>query len=127
MPLQLRINLWQSISQVNDFSPKIHNAMASVTKYHVLFYGTPDGYQDNRAQIALYDGATVLGYVRFHDAGMPFPNDSQSGGRITMHLPSDMFQNVIDVLRNESPIQYYFSAGHAFLGFAGTEPVGEGE
>ncbi len=100
--------------------------MANVTQYHVLFYGSADGYQNNRAQICVYNGATVLGYVRFHDSGMPFPNDSQSGGLITMHLPSTMFENVLDVLRNEKPINYYFASGHAFLGTS-TEPVGEGE
>ena len=101
--------------------------MPAVTKYHVLFYGTSNGYQGNRAQISLYNGSTVLGYVRFHDAGMPFPNDSQSGRLITMHLPSAMFENVIDMLRNESPINYYFASGQAFLGTGSTEPVGEGE
>jgi hypothetical protein len=100
--------------------------MANVSQYHVLFYGTSDGYQDNRAQISLYDGSNVLGYVRFHDPGMPFPNDSQSGGQIIMHLPSTMFENVLNVLRNETPIDYYFASGHAFLGTS-TEPVGEAE
>lgn len=100
--------------------------MANVTQYHVLFYSTADGYRDNRAQITLYQGNTVLGYVRFHDAGMSFPNDSQSSGKIIMHLPSHMFENVIDILRNEKPINFYFSAGHAFLGTS-TEPVGEAE
>lgn len=100
--------------------------MADVSKYHVLFYGSTDGYQNNRAQITLYDGSKVLGYVRFHDAGMPFPNDSQSGGLITMHLPSHMFEIVLNVLRHESPINYYFASSHAFLGTS-TEPVGEGE
>ncbi len=100
--------------------------MANVTQYHILFYGSSGGYIDCRAQIALYDGANVLGYVRFHDPAMPFPNDSDSGSRITMHLPSTMFENVLNVLRNEKPINYYFVSGHAFLGTS-TEPVGEGE
>ncbi len=98
--------------------------MANVTQYHVLFYGSSDGYQGNRAQITLYDGTAVLGYVRFHDPNMAFPNDSQSGAQIIMHQPSTMFQNVIDVLRNEKPINYYFAAGRAFVGTS-TEPVGE--
>jgi len=102
--------------------------MATVTQYHVLFYGTDDGYNDSRAQISLFSsGSAVLGYVRFHDDGMPFPADSQSPtGQIIMHLPSAMFENVIDVLRNEKPINYYFVSGHAFLGTS-TEPVGEAE
>ena len=100
--------------------------MAIATQYHVLFYGTDDGYSDNRAQIALYSGSSVLGYIRFHDEGMPFPADSESGGLITMHLPSSMFENVIGVLRHEKPINFYFVSGHAFLGTS-TEPVGEEE
>src|SRR5262245_55160373 len=102
--------------------------MANVTQYHVLVYGSPDGYQGLRAQITPYDGGNVLGYIRFHDPGMPFPTDSvDGGGRILMHQPSANFINVLDLLRNEKPITYYFAAGRAFLGTGSTEPVGEGE
>jgi len=100
--------------------------MANVTQYHVLFYGSPDGYQNTRAQISLFDGSKTVAYVRFHDAGMPFPNDSQSTASIIMHLPTAMFENVLDVLRNEKPINCYFAAGRAFLGTS-SEAVGEGE
>jgi hypothetical protein len=100
--------------------------MANVTNYHVLFYGGPDGYQTNRAQIALYDGNIVVAFVRFNDPGMVFETDYIDGNIIRMHLPSTMFENVIDVLRNEKPVNVYFSAGRAFLG-TGTEPVGEAE
>jgi len=100
--------------------------MANVTGYSVLCYGTADGYQSNRAQIQLNDGATVLGWVRFHDPDMTFPNDSESAGKIIMHLPTSMFHSVLDMLRNEEPITYYFTAGHAFLG-TGMEEVGEEE
>jgi hypothetical protein len=98
----------------------------AVTQYHILFYGSSTGYQGSRAQIALYDGTNVIGYVRFHDPAMTFPDDSQLGGRIYMHLPSSMFENVLDVLRNEKPINYYFASSRAFLGTS-TEPVGEAE
>jgi hypothetical protein len=100
--------------------------MESVTQYHVLFYGTDDGYLESRAQIALFTGAAVLGYIRFHDPGMPFPADSQSGRLIIMHQTSAMFPNVLDVLRNEKPIYFYFTSGHAFLATT-TEPIGEAE
>jgi hypothetical protein len=100
--------------------------MANVTQYSVLFYGTPDGYLDCRAQIQVGDGQNVLGWIRFHDQGMPFPADSVTAGKIIMHVPSSMFENIIDVLRNEKPINYYFASNHAFLGTS-TEPVGEGE
>jgi hypothetical protein len=98
----------------------------TVTQYQVLFYGSPTGYQGSRAQITLYNGTAVLGYVRFHDLSMAFPDDSQQAGKIDMHLPSSMFDSVLDVLRNEKPVNYYFTSSRAFLGTL-AEPVGEAE
>jgi hypothetical protein len=98
-----------------------------VANYHILFYGSPGGYQTNRAQIALYDdGGNTVAYVRFNDPGMFFENDYESDGIIRMHLPSAMFENVLDVLRNEKPIYIYFTSGRAFLATS-SEPVGEAE
>lgn len=98
-----------------------------VKNYHVLVYGSPVGYQTNRAQISLYgsSGKTVA-YLRFNDPGMNFENDSESGGRIKMHLPSTMFENVLDILRNEKPVYIYFAQGRGFLSTS-KEPVGEEE
>lgn len=98
-----------------------------VKNYHILFYGSPEGYQTNRAQIALYgpDGKTVA-FLRFNDPGMTFENDYESGGIIRMHLPSAMFSNVLDVLRNEKPVYIYFAQNRGFLSTS-KEPVGEGE
>ncbi|HSE36057.1 MAG TPA: hypothetical protein VLG74_02070 [Blastocatellia bacterium] len=102
--------------------------MAEVASYHILFYGGPDGYQTNRAQIQLSDASgQTLAWVRFNDPGMFFEADSNSGGIIRMHLPSAMFQSVLDVLRNEKPIHIYFAQNRGFLGTAANEPVGEGE
>ena len=101
--------------------------MPAVKDYHVLFYGGPNGYQTNRAQIALYNASgTVIAYLRFEDPNMAFPSDSESKGVIYMHLPSSQLCCVLDVLRNEDPINVYFVGGHAFLGTS-KEPVGEGE
>lgn len=99
-----------------------------IEKYHVLFYGSPTGYRNNRAQIALYgtDGKTKA-YIRFHDPDHSFPEDTETGsGRFVMHLPTSSFQDVIDVLRNESGTYVYMAAGRVFLGTA-KEPIGEGE
>lgn len=100
--------------------------MSAVTQYTVAFYGTQDGYQYRRAQINLKDGNTLVGYIYFHDEGMPFPDDSEGNGVITLHLPSSMFENVLDVLRNEEPVHILFGAGHARL-ITDIEPVGESE
>lgn len=101
--------------------------MPAVASYSVLFYGSPEGYQTNRAQIQLMDAAgKSVAWVRFNDPGMIFENDAEENGIIRMHLPSTMFQNVLDVLRHEKPINVYFAQGRGFLG-TGAEPVGEGE
>jgi len=98
-----------------------------VKKYHILFYGSPQGYQTNRAQICLYDkNDKPVAYVRFNDPGMFFENDYQSGGIIRMHMPSAMFENVLDVLRNEKPVYIYFAQNRGFLSTS-KEPIGEGE
>jgi hypothetical protein len=98
-----------------------------VKSYHILFYGSLEGYQSNRAQIVLYgpEGEPAA-YVRFHDQGMNFEHDSESEGIIRMHLPSSVFHSVVDVLRNEKPVFIYFAQGKGFLSTS-TEPVGEGE
>jgi len=98
-----------------------------VESYSVLFYGSPSGYQTNRVQIQLSDSnGKTLAWIRFNDPGMFFENDYESGGIIRMHLPSTMFQNVLDVLRNEKPVYIYFVQNRAFLGTS-KEPIGEGE
>jgi hypothetical protein len=101
--------------------------MAAVTKYHVLVYGGEDGHQTNRAQIALYGVKGVVAYIRFNDPGMAFEADYEQNGIIRMHLPSSMFDGVLNVLQNEKPVHVYFVSDKAFFGTASTEPVGEEE
>ena len=101
--------------------------MANVTNYHVLFYGSPSGYQNLRAQITLFDANKVLAYVRFKDEGMVAEEDYSSDGIIRMFLPVNMYGNTIDLLRNEKPIQVDFRAGKGLLSTSSKEMVGEGE
>ena len=98
-----------------------------IKNYHILFYGSPEGYQTNRAQIALYDATgSTAAFLRFNDPGMFFESDFLLGTIIVMHLPSAMFENVLDVLRNEAPVYIYFAAGRGFLSTS-QEPIGEAE
>ena len=99
----------------------------NVTSYHILIYGSAQGYQTNRAQIQLKNGNTVVAWIRFNDPDMVFEADSNTGGIIKMHLPSTMFQSVLDILRNEKPINIYFAQGRGFFGTSTSEPVGEAE
>jgi hypothetical protein len=99
--------------------------MAEVASYNLLFYGGPEGYQTNRAQIQLSDAnGETLAWVRFNDPDMIFENDYEDEGIVRMHLPSAMFHSVLDVLRHEEPIEVYFIGGQSFLGTI-TAPVGE--
>lgn len=100
--------------------------MANVTRYKILIYGSSEGYNGNRAQIALYDGSNVVGFVRFHDRGMPFPDDEKQQDKTIMHLPATMFGDVVDILRNERPVELNYRMERAFFGTS-DEPVGEGE
>ena len=101
--------------------------MAEVTGYSILVYGGPDGYQTNRSQIQLTGvGDTVLAWVRFNDPGMNFEADYMADDIIRMHLPSVMFQSVLDILRNEKPLNIYFAQNRGFFGTS-SEPVGEEE
>ena len=60
---------------------------AEVAKYHILFYGSPSGYQTNRAQIALFDSSgNPVAYVRFNDPGMFFEDDYEE--RDHSHAPA---------------------------------------
>lgn len=98
-----------------------------VKDYHILCYGSPKGYQSNRAQISLYDASgKTRAYLRFNDPGMFFEADYESNGIIRMHLPSSMFQNILDILRNEKPIYIYFVQNRGFLSTS-KEPIGEAE
>lgn len=101
--------------------------MQEVKSYSIIFYGGPDGYQSNRAQIQLHgDEKKALAWVRFSDPGTAPKEDSNVGGTIRMHLPSTMFQSVLDVLRNEKPVFIRFVQKRGFLSTA-QELVGEGE
>ena len=99
--------------------------MAKVSKYSILFYSGEQGYQNNRAQITLADAAgNSLAFVRFKDPGMPYELDTETGGVITMHLPSAMFQSFLDAIRNEKT-DIYYQIGKAFL-FAKLRRAGQG-
>lgn len=89
---------------------------AEITEYQVFFFGSPAGFETNRVQVRLLDRqGKVIGWVRFSDPGMFFEDDYESGGVINMHMPSGMFQGVLDVLRNEKPLYLYFAQNRAFL------------
>ncbi|MEY5097957.1 MAG: hypothetical protein RJA36_676 [Pseudomonadota bacterium] len=101
--------------------------MPAVASYSVLIHGGPGGHQNHRALIQLHDSAgDTLALLRFHDADGRCEPDSETGGIIRMHLPAILFQGVLDLLRQEKPVEIHFEQGRACLAAIGA-PVGEGE
>ena len=102
-------------------------AVTLISKYQALIYGSQAGYMGARGQIMCFDNTGKLkGLVRFIDPGKTFPSDSEAGGKVKMHVPSDQFQNAMDILRNEKPVYIYFAQNRGFLSTS-KEPVGEEE
>jgi hypothetical protein len=58
---------------------------------------------------------------------MIFEDDSEENEIIKMHLPSTIFQSVIDILCNEKPLNVYFAQGRCFFGTGSIKQVGEAE
>lgn len=109
--------------------------MAQVKTFNVRIWGGKDGdSQEGRSRIQLNDDTSALGFIYFYDEGTVIPNDSKTTipqttkEQYSMHLPSAQFGNVIDLLRNESPIYFSFlsTTNHAML-ITTNEAVGEGE
>jgi hypothetical protein len=102
--------------------------VANVTQYTAQFYGSVEGRSGTRARISLYEAQTLLGWIDFVDDGKPVPQDKHDTAQnlIFMHLPGAMFENVLNVLRNEKPISYSFSGPGAILRTS-EEPIGESE
>ena len=101
--------------------------LTEIKNYQIYLFGGPDGLWTNRSKIGLRgsDGK-ILAHINFNDSDMKFENDSESDGIIKMNLPSTMFENIVDVLRNGKPVYIQFVHGHGVLQTS-LEPVGEGE
>lgn len=103
--------------------------MAEVHRYRVVLYGASSEKPNLKAKIELYavppsgrsDAAVSIGKLKFHDG--PLPPDTQEKDSIVMNLPHDMLGQVVDLLRNESPVYFAFHEGRAVLG-TGIEEIG---
>ena len=105
-----------------------------VKKYDVSYYAggkNTTGYQ-YRAIIGLRrNDGSLIGGAYFHRdlATMPNTDDQTSTGYVWFHYTWEDFPQVLDLLRNESPVFVRYVAGGWKIGSITTslEPVGEGE
>jgi hypothetical protein len=104
--------------------------MPEVNRYRVVFYGSSGDRPNLKAKVELYSGpkekggqsaAVSVGKIKFHDGTLP--PDGEEKGSIVMNLPHDLLGDVVDLLRNESPIYFAYHEGRAVLG-TGVEEIG---
>ncbi len=124
---------------LQKFEPIKHVKANSAASQNYLYYAPSDyrvtipsleawGYGE-RARIELRQGTEPVGSIVFYKAGHDIPDDDVSeSGYIHMHLPFNMFESVLDILRNEKPIKFEYNVLED-MAFFGTdwEPVGEAE
>ncbi len=104
-----------------------------VATYGVAVYGGPDGFDSDRARITLRDSSgKAIARLYFRDSSKALEADSAvlleaKSGVSKMYLPTAMLPTVVDILRNEKPINITLSAGRVIFHNGVAEPVGEGE
>ena len=107
--------------------------IVGILGYTVFFYGGPNG----NSGVAAYIGLQIEGYgfvsLHFYPSGATIPANSErlhASGQpmFDAHFRYEQFANILDVLRNEKPIRFFFRRDNlmAYLTTA-TELVGEGE
>jgi hypothetical protein len=112
---------------------------ANVSQYLVSSYGGPNGDTSSAHGFAGADAvirlvmASESAFLFFYREGMTLPENRRitySGGRSAYYVSYrwSQFTSVIDLLRNEKPIQFFFRDGdrQAYISTS-AEPVGEAE
>ena len=101
--------------------------MATITKdfdfYRLRFQGgTP-----MPANVICYAGNTWVGTLIFHDDGDTKNPKVDANGRLTIYMVPSLLGPILDVLRNEKPLQLWANSGLTLgmLKSGQKEPVGE--
>ena len=100
-------------------------ALTKIDTYDVLYSANTFS-----PRIGLKVGNKFIGQLIFRPNGSALPQDTMANGQVNLYYHLDDFQNVIDLLRNESSIYLLFSgSGGGFEnGIQTTEDVvGVGE
>jgi hypothetical protein len=98
-------------------------------KYRV-HYTTGSATSRHFALIQCFDGNTVVGQLIFLDspAALPSPRANASPqGPLNIFFSIERFSAVVDLLRNEGPLEIGLDGEIGILRNAALEPVGEGE
>lgn len=91
--------------------------------YHLFSSRTADD-----VVIYLYDdNSDVIGHVFFPADDVPLPPASETRGCVALYFPRSSFRAVIDMLRNEGPIELRWAGPFDSCLSTAYERVGEGE
>lgn len=98
--------------------------------YEITAYKASAGGADYYGGVQLF-GQGFYGYLKFHEQG-PLPGASAPttfGQRFYGHMDYQQMRAIVDLLRNEKPIQFgwYEENPNLFHLMTGQEPVGEGD
>jgi hypothetical protein len=99
-----------------------------VKNYRVNVAAHPDGFNEWRAMISLYDeNGASFGTIHFTDELSGRDNEINLTGHSTIWAPLDAYHRILDLLRNEKPIfLWLYETGRALISTS-LEPVGEEE
>jgi len=123
-----------SITEEDDDMPTT-NAFDS---YTARLYG---GSSDRTGIVLCYQGSSFVGRIDFYRPGVTLPDDylwhpGGTGDYIVLNMRIRRFSDVMDLVRNEEPLQLYIdveresgasTSGHGYLETSDSEPVGEEE
>jgi hypothetical protein len=98
--------------------------------YQINDYKVSVGGQGYYGGVQLF-GDGFYGFLKFHKEG-PLPNASDPttfGQRFYGHMDYQQMRDIVDILRNEKPVNFgwYDENPNLFHLMTGAEPVGEGE
>lgn len=97
----------------------------TIKKYYV-FHMARDRNRDLRHSITCYsdtDGYKNIGTLYFYKNSVDLPENTSNG----LHFRTSQFDGVVETLRVESPVTYFFSDRNYCGIYTGQEPVGEEE
>ena len=80
------------------------------------------------ASISCFNGTEWVGLLTFWERKSSVREPSVINGRITLSYTLDRFSDVLDLLRNEEPLQLFLHSGNTWgsIMTKDREPVGEG-
>jgi len=98
----------------------------SFDNYKVFYYSQ---YNDLKCYVYLYQGTSYQGRLAFHEDGSAIPDNAAYSGNPTLNYPVSEFANVMEILREEKPLNITLNEANGIgtLATSQYEPVGEEE